>query len=768
MLEDSPIQYQVKQTTASLGANIKSCTDALHELRRLAHILFSETRANHEDIQGWFRTQKFGIDRDGFWTRLPLLEAFRANQAPPDAISHSWHPKLTKNADACFRMYCLRNIGPYLADIRERLPDTAWIYYQDITNTSIQFPYIDQITAITPEFDWRDYHTFLSVIPENNPGGSIKWTHPTIDYAGEGLIVSVSIPIYLEKKFIGLWSIDIPMGSLHRDLVLDTYLKDQVNFILDRQGGLVAHPSIEIEIDKEKGSIYQRHINELGSEFVGLDPALLLEEKNGHRLLKKRGGVEIVVFFDVIPGIEWIYMATFPRRSMEDVVNKRIRNALDRVKSGDLSYRLREISDIEQARMLVNGFNEMASALESQEKIRRETQEEKKKLEKRLQHSQRMEAIGTLAGGIAHDFNNILFPILGYSELLLQDLQKDSGEYEMVKNIYHAAGRARDLTRQILTFSRQAGLENAAVFFQNIIKEALTLLRASIPRDIEILKNIQPDCPPVFGDPTKLHQIVMNLCTNAFHAVQKQSGKFEVILEAIDVNLGNGIELKGLAFGKYVRLTVSDTGHGMDAQTQIQIFDPYFTTKEEGRGTGLGLSVTYGIVQKLNGEIMVYSEPGQGTTFHVYLPQALLPDQKAGPLEIDVTRGTEHILFVDDEVSIVKMGEQVLTKYGYRVTAHVDSLAALGEFKQDPGAFDLVITDMTMPNMTGDILASRIKDLRQDIPVILCTGFSEKISKNNTAGTMIDEFLMKPISIKAFNHSIRRLLDAANSREKKT
>jgi CheY-like chemotaxis protein len=206
----------------------------------------------------------------------------------------------------------------------------------------------------------------------------------------------------------------------------------------------------------------------------------------------------------------------------------------------------------------------------------------------------------------------------------------------------------------------------------------------------------------------------------------------------------------------------------MDAQTQIQIFDPYFTTKEEGRGTGLGLSVTYGIVQKLNGEIMVYSEPGQGTTFHVYLPQALLPDQKAGPLEIDVTRGTEHILFVDDEVSIVKMGEQVLTKYGYRVTAHVDSLAALGEFKQDPGAFDLVITDMTMPNMTGDILASRIKDLRQDIPVILCTGFSEKISKNNTAGTMIDEFLMKPISIKAFNHSIRRLLDAANSREKKT
>ncbi len=759
MLEDSPIQYQVKQTAALLGANIKSCTAALYELRRLTHLLFSETWVKNDDIQHWFRSQEFGIDEDGFWTSIPLLEAFRANQAPPDAISYSWHPKLIENPDACFRMYCLRNIGPYLAQIREQLPDTAWMYYQDITNTSVQFPYIDQITAITPEFDWRTYHTFLSVVPENNPGGIIQWTKPTIDYAGEGLIVSVSIPVYLGGNFVGLWSIDIPMGSLHQDLVFDTYLNDQINFILDRWGAVVAHPSIEIEIDKDKGSIYQRHIRELGSEFAGIDTALFLEEKSGYRLLKKRGGIEVMAFFEVIPGIEWVFITTFPRRSMEDVVNKRIRKALDRVKSGDLSYRLKDISDIEQARMMVNGFNEMVSALEAQEKTRQEALEEKDKLEKRLQHFQRMEAIGTLAGGIAHDFNNILFPIMGFTELLLQDLAKDSSQYAMAENVYHAAERARDLTRQILTFSRQADLENTAVSFQNIIKEALTLLRASIPKDIEILINLQADCPPVFGDPTKLHQIVINLCTNAFHAVQKQSGKFEVTLEAIDVKPGNGTELRELEYGNYVRLTVSDTGHGMDAHTKTQIFDPYFTTKAEGKGTGLGLSVTYGIVQKLNGEIQVYSEPGQGTTFHVYLPQAVPVDKKAETLEISIKRGTERILLVDDEVSIVNMGKQVLEKYGYQVTAHVDSLAALGEFKQNPKAFDLVITDMTMPNMTGDILARSIKSLRQDIPIILCTGFSEKISKNNYASDMIDEFLMKPISIKAFNHAIRRLLD---------
>jgi signal transduction histidine kinase/CheY-like chemotaxis protein len=766
MLEDSPIQYQVKQTAASLGENIKNCTDALYELRRLTRLLLSEVRADDDDIQGWFRTQKFGVDEDGFWTSLPLLAAFRAKQAPSDAISHSWHPKLLQNEDACFRMYCLRNIGPYLAEICQGLPDTAWMYYQDITNTSVQFPYIDQITAITPGFDWRTYHTFLSVMPENNPRGIIQWTNPTIDYAGEGLIVSVSIPVYLEEKFIGLWSIDLPMASLHQDLVFDTFLKDQVNFILDRRGGLVAHPSIEIEIDKDKGSIYQRDIRELGPEFVGLDPALLLEEKSGYRLLKKRHGIEVMAFFEVIPGIEWIYIATFPRRSMEDVVNKRIRKALDRVKSGDLSYRLKDISDIEQARTIVNGFNEMVSALENQENKRQETREEKEKMEKRLQHFQRMEAIGTLAGGIAHDFNNILFPIMGFTEMLLVDLPKDSSQHAMAKNVHHAAERARDLTRQILTFSRQEDLENTAVSFQKIIREALTLLRASIPRDIEILKNIQTDCPPVFGDPTKLHQIVMNLCTNAFHAVQKQSGKFEITLEAVDVNSESGNQLTGLRFGNYVRLSVSDTGHGMDAQTRMQIFDPYFTTKAEGRGTGLGLSVTYGIVQKLNGEIKVYSEPGQGTTFHVYLPQAILADKKTETLEMPVKTGTERILLVDDEVSIVNMGKQVLKKYGYRVTAHVDSLAALAEFKQDPEAFDLVITDMTMPNMTGDILARHIKSLRQDIPVILCTGFSEKISKNNYASDMIDEFLMKPISIKAFHHVIRRLLDATNPREK--
>ncbi|WP_022664964.1 ATP-binding protein [Desulfospira joergensenii] len=759
MLKDYPLQLQVKQIAASLETNIRRFHAALYELRRLSQVLFLETRATESDIDAWFKQEGFGIDEDGFWLSLPNLKAFRENRAPGNILSHSWHPDLVRNRDACFRMYALRNLGPFLEEIRSGLSDAAWIYYQDITNTSIQFPYIDQITAITPDFDWSSYHTYQSVAPENNPEGKIQWTPPSIDYAGEGLILSVSIPVDLKGNFIGLWSIDLPMKSLYPEFVFDTLLKGQVNFIADQMGLLVAHPSIETRIDREKGSIFQHHFHELGPGFNTLKPEKLLDRKSGQFALSPPDGEEVVGYFEVIPGIQWIFFSAFPRQSMEDVVNQRIRNALDRVGSGDFSYRLETVSGIEQARLIAEGFNKMASALENQENLRKKNQEEKEKLEERLRHYQKMEAIGTLAGGIAHDFNNILFPIIGYAELLTEDLPRGSPHHDMVREIYQAASRARDLTRQILTFSRQSELKNQAVSFQSIIKEALKLLRSSIPSDIEILQNIQPDCSPVFADPTKLHQIIMNLCTNAFHAVQEKSGRFEVCLEEIKIDSEYQTGTERLVPGTYARLTVADTGCGMDKQTLMQIFDPYFTTKKKGKGTGLGLSVCYGIVKKLNGDIKVYSEPGQGTSFHIYLPAADSSAEEDQVPEARIPGGTEKILLVDDEQSIAEMCRNILQKYGYRVSAFVDSSLALEAFEKSPADFDLVITDMTMPGMTGDVLAGRIKKIRKEIPVILCTGFSEKISRKDYQGKAIDEFLMKPITVHKFAGAVRNLLE---------
>ena len=761
MIHNSPVQLQVRQAAQILGGNITNCHHALEELRRLSLILFTQTRADEADIRRWFAAEEFGIDGDGFWTSLPLLEAHRNNTAPADAVSWSWHPELAENPEACFRMYCLRQAGTYLEEIRARLPDAAWIYYQDVTNTAIQFPYIDQITAITPDFDWSGYHTYVSVSPENNPEREIRWTSPTIDYAGEGLILSASVPVYLLDRFIGLWSIDLPMGSLYKESIFETTMKGQVNFIIDRTGHLVAHPWVETKIDKEKGSIYLGHIRDLDDKFSQLDTPGLHQEKSGHKLLAEGSDKETVVWFETIPGIEWVFIASVPSRSMEDAVNLRIRKALDQVRSGDFSYRIKGVEDINRAGHIAEGFNRMVEALEEQERVREENRKEKKKLETRLHHYQRMEAIGTLAGGIAHDFNNILFPILGYTELLMGDLPEDSQAHKMVSSIYRAAGRARELTRQILTFSRQTEIENQVVSFQSIAKEALKLLRASIPTSIEIINSIRNDCPPVYGDPTKLHQIIMNLCTNAFHAVEMSGGRFEVSMEPVTIGKEEMAGLSNLPPGTYLRLTVSDNGHGMDEITSTQIFDPYFTTKEEGKGTGLGLSVTYGIVSKLKGVMKVYSEPGKGSVFHVYLPAADLPESMRKEPEPEPRGGTEHIMLVDDESSITVMVGQFLERYGYKITSFTDSREALAAFTQGPETIDLVITDMSMPEMTGDVLAEKLKEIRTDIPIILITGFSEKISDNTYNTNAIDRFFMKPVAVADLNRAIRSLMDEA-------
>ncbi|NDY70627.1 hypothetical protein DO021_02235 [Desulfobacter hydrogenophilus] len=758
MTNDDSIQMQLNKIAATIGENIQRYDDRLHELKRLSQILFMETRAD-DDLDAWFREEGFGINEDGFWLSLPKLTAFRENRAAQDIISYSWHPDLISNKDACFRMYALRNIGPLLEEIWNSLPETAWIYYQDITNTSLQFPYIDQITAISPDFDWRTYHTFQSVCPQNNPEGEIKWTQPTIDYAGEGLILSVSIPVRIQNRFIGLWSIDLPMVSLYPEFIFDTLLEGQVNFIVDQDGNLVAHPHIETRIDSEKGSLFQTHFHELGAGFKSLSPRELLKKKEGHFVLNPETASESVGYYHAIPGVHWLLFCVFPRQSMEHVIDRKIKTAFERVKSGDFSYRLNELSDVKHSKIIADGFNEMARALENQAEKQKKTQKEKDLLEERIRHYQKMEAIGTLAGGIAHDFNNILFPIQGYAEMFLDDFPKDDPKHEMAQEILQAASRAKELIEQILTFSRQGETKNQIVSLQSIVKEALKLLRSTIPKNIEIRQNVISKCKPVFADPTNLHQVIMNLCTNAFHAVQEKGGAIDVALEEIRVTTEGQYGIVDLPPGNYIRLTVSDTGCGMDKTTLEQIFNPYFTTKKEGKGTGLGLSISYGIIKTLNGEIKVYSEPNKGTTFHVYIPVTSIKEVREPGENINIAKGTEHILLVDDEGSIAQMGKTALEKYGYRVSVFTSSFEALNAFEKKPASFDLLLTDMTMPDMTGDILVQHIKRIRDNIPVIICTGFNENISNVNYADKGADAFLMKPVAIHKLIGTIRKQLD---------
>jgi PAS domain S-box-containing protein len=391
---------------------------------------------------------------------------------------------------------------------------------------------------------------------------------------------------------------------------------------------------------------------------------------------------------------------------------------------------------------------------------RKAAEEDKERLEARLRQAQKMEALGTLAGGIAHDFNNILAAIIGYTEMMLSVVSTSSPMHRDLQQVLKAADRAKELVKQILVFSRMEGRqEKVAVDIGGVVKEALKLLRATLPTTIEIRQDLAGEVGIALADPTQIHEVLINLCTNAAHAMGENGGILEVTLGEVHFNAETAALHRGIQPATYLRLTVSDTGHGMDAATLERIFDPYFTTKETGKGSGLGLAVVHGIIRRHTGAITVHSEPGKGTVFHLYLPrhEGKIQGESAKPAPIP--RGTERILFVDDEEALAEIGQEILTQLGYEVLAKTSSLDALDSFRSRPDQFDLVITDYTMPNITGAELAREILKIRADVPVVLCTGFSEMIDEEKAKQLGITEFVMKPFSMRTLAELSRRALD---------
>lgn len=390
---------------------------------------------------------------------------------------------------------------------------------------------------------------------------------------------------------------------------------------------------------------------------------------------------------------------------------------------------------------------------------RKHSESQRKILETQLQQSQKMEVLGTLAGGIAHDFNNILFPIMGFTEMLLDTCQENSDAHQSLQQILTASLRAADLVQQILAFSRQSEIERRPVKVQTIIQDALRLMRASLPSTISITSDIDKHCGMVMANPTHIHQIAMNLMTNAFHAMEDKGGTLTVSLWEVTVESDE--TTPEIIPGRYILYSVTDTGHGIEGKILDRIFEPYFTTKQAGKGTGLGLSVVHGIVKSYGGDVRVTSEPGKGSVFDVYLPVMDLSNNGNGldSARLKVEGGREHILLVDDEETILNMERKMLEPLGYRVTTRSRSTDALELFRKSHGEFDLVITDKTMPDITGEKLASELKKIDNTIPVILCTGFSTQTSQGTESGTDVDRFLMKPVVKSDLLKTIRSLLD---------
>jgi PAS domain S-box-containing protein len=422
--------------------------------------------------------------------------------------------------------------------------------------------------------------------------------------------------------------------------------------------------------------------------------------------------------------------------------------------AGEPQYFISVVEDISERKQMEK---ELADHREHLEELVKDRTAELSAAHERLRQAQKMEAIGTLAGGIAHDFNNVLGAIIGYTELAMLDIPDNTTPKDNLEEVLKAALRAKEMVRQILTFSRKTREEKKWIFLNEIVEEAVKFLRSSIPAFIEIEVALENNPSPLLADPTQIHQVIMNICANAVHAMKEEGGVLKIELSEISYYHG-GSNIHGLAPGNYQHLAVSDTGHGMTPDILERIFEPYFTSKKVGEGTGMGLAVVHGIIKSHKGEITVDSKPGKGTTFHVFLPvfaqEKTLDEQyekKQQKNEFATPfpgqRGSERILFVDDEQMLVKMGERMLKKLGYRVTAFSSSTGALELFRKQSDQFDLLILDMTMPQVTGLQLAKKCREIRADIPVILCTGFSENISEENFRSQGIDGFVMKPMKM---------------------
>ncbi len=442
---------------------------------------------------------------------------------------------------------------------------------------------------------------------------------------------------------------------------------------------------------------------------------------------------------------------SFYKSMWETIASRKVwkSNIVNRKKDGSLF----------EAEMSISPVMDSSGEIVSYISVQRDTSKEMT-LEKQIRHARKMEVVGTMAGGIAHDFNNILSAILGYTELAIADAEGNDEALESLGEIMKSGLRAKDLIRRILTFSHRKQGDFKPVQLSQVVLETLKLVRASLPASMEIRSDIDPDTGYIMADLTQIQQVILNLCSNAEHAMRgKGGGVLEVRLVVIEPDAENDATPSSDQSEKRLKLTISDNGHGMDKSVIDHIFEPFYTTKQVGEGTGLGLSAVHGIVASHGGAVSVFSDPGKGTTFAIYFPQTMVEKQEQERQPEPVPRGSECILFVDDETQITRMASQALERLGYEVVAATRGEEALQLFTAQPDRFDLVITDQSMPGISGDALVVELMRIRPDLPVIMCTGYSSEFSADQARQVGIREYLMKPFLSRDLGFAIRKALD---------
>lgn len=755
MNEVEALRWKLERYRAILSQQIDRLYNALEELQRTTLLLMSQdTATSEEKIDAWLQKEGFALDEDGFFQSQPLLSAFRQGTAPEDAVSISWGKNLQTDSTVRRHMYSHRNIGSHIKHLHDRLGDVGWIYYQDVANSSLQYPFIDQRTAITFDFDWTTYHTFLSVCPENNPERQIRRTPPTVDYAGEGVILSVSIPVWRNDTFLGLWSIDLPIRYIYRDFASSKSFLQQMQFIVNQDGLLVLHENLQAEIDKTQGSLLLHPVTELGGQWQHFDLEEIVAKPTGVMIKTDDAGIEWVYCYCHVPGVNWILFNGLPKAAMEESASRRLQQAFQKVSDGNFSYRV-ETGPTNTLSTLVDEFNKMSARLCRAEQHRQ-------KIEAQLRQAQKMEAVGRLAGGVAHDFNNIICVIMGYTGMVLEKITRNDPLYDDLQEIMDAAKRSEELTRQLLAFARRQPIAPKVLDINDTVQGMLNMLHRMIGEDIELIWSPDEDLWPIQIDPSQIDQILANLCVNARDAID---GVGKIIIETVNTKIDDTYCSlhQGFVPGEFVQLTVTDDGTGMDSSLLNNIFEPFFSTKAIGKGTGLGLATVYGIVKQNNGFINAYSELQHGTTFKIYLPRvtgrAVEPlAQSNGKILLG---NNETVLLVEDDAAILKLSKKMLNTLGYRVIAANSPLEAIAMAQSHPEPIDLLLTDVIMPDMNGRDLTNRLQDMIPGLKVLFMSGYTSNVIVNRGVLDKNVFLLQKPFSQNDFAAKIKEVLTTA-------
>jgi signal transduction histidine kinase/CheY-like chemotaxis protein len=753
MNEIEALRWQLERYGAVLSQQVDRLYNALEELQRTTLLLLNQNDASEENIDASLNAQGFAVDDDGFFQSLPLLSAFRNGTSPDDAVSVSWGKHLKANPVIRHHMHCHRNIGSHLKHIRDRLGDVGWIYYQDAANASFQYPYIDQKTAIPFDFDWTTYHTFVSVNPDNNPDRQIRWTPPTVDYAGEGIIVSVSIPVWKDESFIGLWSIDLPIRYLYRDFSSSKPFPQQSQFIVNDQGLLLLHEKLKAEINQSEGHLFLHPLSDLGGQWSEFDLKAITNQETGVHWIKDAENTPWLFCHCHVPGVDWTLFSGLPKSAMEEAEAQRLRDAFQQVSEGNFSYRI-EASTSSTLSTLVSAFNQMSTRLSQAEEHRQE-------IEKQLRQAQKMEAVGRLAGGVAHDFNNKITVIMGYAELAMMKMKPDDPLRIDLETILHASARSKELTRQLLGFARRQSIDPRVLDINEVVHSMLRMLRPLIGEDIELIWRPGDHIWPILVDPSQIDQILTNLCVNARDAI---GGVGKIIIETSNIEIDDEYcsMHQGFIPGSFVRLTVSDDGEGMAKDTLNNIFEPFFSTKPQAKGTGLGLSTVYGIVKQNNGFIDTYSEPNHGSSFNIYLKRISdrTVDQPAPIPQGTATCGNETVMVVEDDPDILNLSMLMLTKLGYRVMGMNSPTEVIEQIRNLSEPIDLLITDVIMPDMNGRELALQVKEIFPNLKILFMSGYTSNVIVHRG---VLDEdvfLLQKPFTRKELTAKVREVLES--------